>query len=95
MRVGAAGPGVTEALEVVWGSSTCSGPGSPTAKGLGHKRPLVSQEAKHMKTTKGLTAGRRMLTEKTGWGEKQDRCGESHTSRLVGFFFSINFLKFI
>lgn len=35
-----------------------------------------------------------MLTEKTGWGEKQDRYGEPHL-KTGRFLFSISFLKFI
>jgi hypothetical protein len=50
-------------LEEVWERSRFSRPGFPTTKGQGHKGPLVSQEAKHMKTAETLTAGYRMLTD--------------------------------
>lgn len=73
-------------LEVVWESSRYSRPGFPTTKGQGHKGPLVSQEAKHMKTTEPLTAGYGILTD------KKDADGKKTLYLMtVRFLLSINF----
>lgn len=62
-------------------------------KGPGAQEASGKTGGKAHEDTKGLTDGRRMLTEKTGWGEKQDRYGEPHL-KTGRFLFSINFLKF-